>query len=133
MDRGPQVPGEREDPDRRRGWGRGREFEQARQAADTQHLGGQRGVTRRIDAGVAIAPDQAEERIDLAHPGPRQIAGQERPRERPDEPYDFSVVTELPGPERFFRRQSENEFFQRIREESKPGQGTTVTMRKWVR
>jgi hypothetical protein len=82
--RGPQVPGEREDSDgrRRRGWGR--QLEQASEAADTQHLGDQGGFTRRIDAGVAIALDQAEERVDPAHAGPGQVARQERPGELPD-------------------------------------------------
>ena len=47
---------------------------------------------------------------------------------RSEEPYYFSVTTELPGPERFFRRQSESEFFERIREETKlqPGAGRVV-------
>ena len=51
-----------------------------------------------------------------------------RPNTRTDEPYYFSVITELPGPERFFRRQSESEFFERIREETKlqPAAGRVI-------
>jgi hypothetical protein len=47
-----------------------------------------------------------------------------RPVVRTEETYDFSVSTELPGPERIFRRQSENDFFQRIREETRLRPGT---------
>jgi hypothetical protein len=51
---------------------------------DTEHLGGERGLTGGADAGRAIAADQAEQGVGLAHPGPRQIAGQERARELAD-------------------------------------------------
>jgi hypothetical protein len=49
-------------------------------------------------------------------------------KERADDSYDFSVATELPGPDRVFRRQSESEFLERIRQESrvKPGQGRII-------
>jgi hypothetical protein len=47
-----------------------------------------------------------------------------RPTVRTEETYDFSVSTELPGPERVTRRQSENDFFQRIREETRLRPGT---------
>ncbi len=39
-----------------------------------------------------------------------------RARARADEPYDFSVATELPGPDQIFRRVSEAEFFEGIRQ-----------------
>lgn len=48
----------------------------------------------------------------------------QRRRDRSDEPFDFSVVTELPGPERFFRRESEGQFFERIRQEGKGPAGS---------
>jgi hypothetical protein len=73
--RGPQVPGEREDPGRRRGWGRVASSSR-RARRRTLSISAARAVARRIDARVAIAPDQAEERVDLAHPGPRQLARQ---------------------------------------------------------
>jgi hypothetical protein len=42
---------------------------------------------------------------------------------RPEDTYDITASTELPGPERLFRRQSEREFFERIREDYR-AQGT---------
>jgi hypothetical protein len=45
---------------------------------------------------------------------------------RGDEGFPFTVTTELPGPERLFRRQSEQEFFNRIREESRSRGGRTI-------
>jgi len=56
-----------------------------------------------------------------------QLTAQEvapRAKERPEVPFNFSVVTELPGPERFFRRQSESDWQQRIRDESRTESGT---------
>jgi len=45
--------------------------------------------------------------------------GQEsfRLKDRPEDIYDITASTELPGPERLFRRQSEREFFERLRED----------------
>jgi hypothetical protein len=74
---GPQIPGERQDARRRRGRGRQGEGEEPGEAMDAEHLGGERGLTRGVDPGVAIAPDQAEEGIGLAHPGPGQVPGQQ--------------------------------------------------------
>lgn len=48
-----------------------------------------------------------------------------RYRDRPDEHFDFTVATELPGPEHFFRRESEAQFFERIRQESKGPPGSS--------
>jgi hypothetical protein len=57
------------------------------------------------------------------------IGGMDTPRgrermERMEDTPDFSVVTELPGMDRIFRRESEKAFFQRLRDdyvERKPG------------
>ncbi|HWY87256.1 MAG TPA: hypothetical protein VNX28_11055 [Gemmataceae bacterium] len=50
-----------------------------------------------------------------------------RPKDRPDTLYDFSVALELPGADRVFRRDSENDFYERIRQDSvKPGQGPVI-------
>jgi hypothetical protein len=51
-----------------------------------------------------------------------------RLKDRLEDTYDFSVTTELPGPERLFRRQSEKDFFERIREDylAKPGGGRVI-------
>ncbi len=46
-----------------------------------------------------------------------------RPRDR-EETVDFSVTTELPGPDRMFRRESETDFLERIRQEGKGKAGT---------
>jgi hypothetical protein len=70
--------GRAEHPRGRRGWGRRGELDQARQAPDAEHLGGERQGARLVDACGAIAPDQTEERIHLAHPRPGQLARQER-------------------------------------------------------
>lgn len=40
---------------------------------------------------------------------------------------DFSINLELPGPDRFFRRESEKQFFERIRQDAyRPGQANKV-------
>jgi hypothetical protein len=51
-----------------------------------------------------------------------------RPKDRPAEAlYDFSVALELPGSDRVFRRDSETDFYDRIRLESaRPGQGPVI-------
>jgi hypothetical protein len=52
-----------------------------------------------------------------------------RLKDRLEDTYDFSVTTELPGPERLFRRQSEKDFFERIREDylaKGPGGGRVI-------
>ena len=62
------------------------------------------------------------------HQAAQKDAAPPRPYTRPEETFDFTVVTELPGPERVLRRQSESEFFERIREESRtrPGSARVV-------
>jgi hypothetical protein len=64
--------------------------------------------------------------------GEIQQTSQEVPsrlKDRPeDSSYDYSVTTEAPGPERLFRRQSEKDFFDRIREDyrGQPGKGRVI-------
>jgi hypothetical protein len=47
-----------------------------------------------------------------------------RPRDGADDTLSFTIATELPGPDRMFRRQSEEEFFERIRQEYRGKAGT---------
>jgi hypothetical protein len=72
---GPQIAAARQDPRRGPRGRQRREFEEPGEAVDTEHLGGERGLTGGADAGGAIAADQAEQGVGLAHPGPGQIAG----------------------------------------------------------
>jgi hypothetical protein len=74
---GAQVAGERQDPRwgrRRRGRG---QLVQPGQAAHAEHVGGEGRLARGIDAGVAVAAGEAEERVGLPHAGPGQVPGQE--------------------------------------------------------
>ena len=55
-----------------------------------------------------------------AEQGDIQQVGQETPfrlKDRSEDTYDITASTELPGPERLFRRQSEKDFFERVRED----------------
>ena len=84
MGGGPQIAAARQDPRHGQRGRQRREFEEPGEAVDTEPLGGERGLTGGADAGRALAADQAEQGVGLAHPGPRQIAGQERASELAD-------------------------------------------------
>ena len=78
---------------------------------------------RPLDLGAPATPaDSVTPAIFVGKAGEgiqqtRQESLPDRFRDRPEDTYDFSVTTELPGPERLFRRQSEKEFFERVRED----------------
>ena len=83
--RGPQIPGERQDPPRGERRRRGlAELEHPLQASDVVHLKRKAQGARLIDATRSEAPHQAEQRIDAPHPGPGQRAVEQDGREAAD-------------------------------------------------
>jgi hypothetical protein len=81
-------------------------------------------------AAPALFVTQLGEQTDAARiQQVSQQAGPQLPsrlRDRTEDTYEFSTATELPGAERLFRRESENEFLMRLRQEYKttqPGGG----------
>jgi hypothetical protein len=83
-------------------------------------------------AGAPVAPVVTADFVNRrGGEGDIQQTAQELPsrlKDRLEDTYDFSITTELPGPERLFRRQSEKEFFERVREDylAKAGGGRVI-------
>src|SRR6185295_14339217 len=82
--RGAEVASDGDDSGDGRGRRRGDgELEHPLQALDVHHLGGERDGARLVEAAVSVLLRQGEQRPRLAHPRPRERAGEERLRVAP--------------------------------------------------